>query len=70
MSTIMHDNELLRRACAYIEEKRRENPELSLSQIMDEAGMRFNLNPMVSQALERLFRDECPNIKPEDSEKA
>ena len=54
-ATIMPSSELLRRAVVYIDEERRENPEKSLSQVIDEAGMRFNLSPLDSEALFRLF---------------
>lgn len=55
MSQILPQGELVRRAAAYIAEKHRENPHIPLSAILDEAGMRFNLSPLESEALLALF---------------
>lgn len=51
-------NELVRRAAAYIAEERAAHPEKSLSTLLDEAGMRFNLTPLDAAALERIFQEE------------
>ncbi len=55
MSHFMPEGELLRRAAAHIAEKRQEQPERALVDIIDEASMHFNLSPLDSQALLRLF---------------
>lgn len=55
MSQILPQGELVRRAAAYIAEKRREQPHIPLSDILDEAGMRFTLSPLESEALYALF---------------
>ena len=52
MATIMPASELVRRAAAWLAEQRALYPEKSL---LDEAGMRFNLNPLDAAALGRLF---------------
>ncbi|MGE9986096.1 hypothetical protein [Desulfovibrio sp. SGI.169] len=58
MPTIMPKSELVRRAFAYLQEQRKLQPARSLSSLLDEAGMRFNLTPVDAEALERLFRSE------------
>ena len=58
MTTIMPQGELVRKAAAYMAEQRAQHPGKSLSTLLDEAGMRFNLTPLDAAALERLFRDE------------
>ncbi len=58
MPTIISRNELVRRAAVYVAEQRREHPEHPLHTILDEAGMRFNLTPVDSAALLRLFESE------------
>lgn len=55
MSGIISQGELVRRAAAYVAEERKDHPEHPLHAVLDEAGMRFNLTPLDSQALERLF---------------
>ena len=55
MTTIMSSSELLRRAVSYIDEELRERPGTPLSTLIDQAGMRFNLSPLDSEALLRLF---------------
>lgn len=53
MTTIINHGELVRRAFSYIENERREHPEM-LERLLDEAAMRFNLSPLESEALQRL----------------
>ena len=55
MPTIMPQNELVRKAAAFIAEERERNPQRALAALLDEAGMRFNLTPLDAVALERLF---------------
>ena len=55
MATIMPASELVRRAAAWLAEHRALYPEKSLAALLDEAGMRFNLNPLDAAALGRLF---------------
>ena len=57
MSTVMPQQELLRRAMAYVDEIRRDCPGKPLGHILDEAGARFNLSPKDSQALLALFQE-------------
>ncbi len=58
MTTIMPQSELVRKAAAYLAEQRALHTGKSLSALLDEAGMRFNLTPLDAAALERLFREE------------
>ena len=51
MATIMPASELVRRAAAWLAEQRALYPEKSLAVLLDEAGMRFNLNPLDAAAL-------------------
>lgn len=62
MSQILPQGELVRRAAAYIAEERRDNPALPLFQIMDAAGMRFNLSPLESEALQALFSPALTDV--------
>lgn len=58
MATVVSQSELVRKAAAYLAEQRAQQPGKSLSALLDEAGMRFNLTPLDAAALERLFRQE------------
>lgn len=55
MATVMPQSELLRRAVKYVSDERADNPEKKLASIIDDASMRFNLSPLDSEALHRLF---------------
>lgn len=57
MPTIISQSELVRRAATFVAEQRREHPERPLHDILDDAGMRFNLTPLDSASLLRLFDD-------------
>lgn len=58
MSTVMPQNELHRRAVQWIDDARREEPRKKLRDLLDEAGMRFNLGPRDSEFLEKFFKEE------------
>jgi len=57
MSTLLPPGEFIRRAAVFVAETRKAEPTRSLASILDEAGMRFNLTPLDSEALHRLFED-------------
>jgi len=57
MSFTQPTGEPIRKAAAFVAETRKEQPERSLESIVDEAGMRFNLTPLDSEALLRLFKN-------------
>lgn len=58
MSNTIPQSEQVRRAAAFVAADRKTYPDRCLHDILDEAGMRFNLTPLDAQALERLFGDE------------
>lgn len=58
MSSLIPQNELVRKAAAFIAEERATSSGKDLAVLLDEAGMRFNLTPLDAQALERIFREE------------
>ncbi|MBO4301504.1 MAG: hypothetical protein J5861_07885 [Desulfovibrio sp.] len=58
MATIVSQNELVRKAAAYLVEQKNLRPEASIATLLDEAGMRFNLTPLDAAALERLFHEQ------------
>ena len=59
MSSILPPGETVRKAAAFVAETRKAEPSRSLSSILDEAGMRFNLTPLDGEALHRLFADSA-----------
>ncbi|SHK31812.1 hypothetical protein SAMN02745216_03258 [Desulfatibacillum alkenivorans DSM 16219] len=58
MSTVMPEGENIRRAVKFVGEFRSENPDAKPSVIVQEAAMRFDLNPAESEYLARLVRGE------------
>jgi len=62
MTHIQPAGEFIRKAAAFVAETRKAQPERSLESILDEAGMRFNLTPLDSQAMYRLFTDSPPDV--------
>jgi hypothetical protein len=60
MSSLLPPGELVRKAAAFVAESRKAEPARSLEAILDEAGMRFNLTPLDSEALRRLFAEASP----------
>lgn len=57
MSTVIPHGMMARRALTFLLERRAEEPGLSLSALLDEAGRRFNLSPADAEALEHLIRE-------------
>lgn len=57
MPVIMPEDELLRRAAAWICQEREAYPGKSLSACLDEAGMRYNLSPKNQRMLAELFAE-------------
>lgn len=54
MGTVMPQSELVRKAVAWVSE-RRSCGGAKLEQILDEAGMRFNLSPNDAEFLRKFF---------------
>ncbi len=55
MAPVINHEELVRRALKYLLEKRQDNRSASLSELLDDAGARFNLSPLDQESLERLL---------------
>lgn len=68
MATVMPQSELLRRAVKYVSDERGDNPDKKLHAILDEAAMRFNLSPLDSDALHRLFSKNASASEPPSHE--
>ncbi|WMW65948.1 hypothetical protein [Nitratidesulfovibrio liaohensis] len=60
MTTVIPHSELVKRAAAWVAEHRAEQPSRPVTDIVDEAGARFNLGPMETEMLLDLFRN-CHN---------
>lgn len=58
MTTIMPQSEMCRKAVAWIDEERRENPGTALTRLIEQAAQRFNLGPRDCQFLERFFKEQ------------
>jgi hypothetical protein len=58
MTNIMPEGEALRKAVKWISEKRKENPEIDISRMVNEAGMRFDLSPKDQEFLFRFCKEE------------
>ncbi|WP_243366125.1 hypothetical protein [Fundidesulfovibrio soli] len=56
MTTVMPQKELVRRAAAWVAERKAEKGG-ALGSLMDEAGMRFNLGPADQDFLKKLFAE-------------
>ncbi|MDR3042934.1 MAG: hypothetical protein LBU75_01550 [Desulfovibrio sp.] len=74
MTTVIPHSELVKRAAAWVAERRAELSELStqaaqtrpsLSDLVDEAGARFNLGPLETEMLLDLFRN-CHTDQPQE----
>lgn len=56
MTTIMPQNELTRKAVAWISEMQEEARERGLTALLEEAAMRFNLGPKDVEFLQRFYK--------------
>lgn len=62
MALISHDSQV-QSALQAILETRTEHPEASLSQLLDGAGMKYNLSPLDTEKLGRLLREALAETK-------
>ncbi|MDR1857472.1 MAG: hypothetical protein LBR22_10025 [Desulfovibrio sp.] len=62
-STVVPKSDLLRKALEHVLEQRALFPEKSVTTIVDEAAMRFNLSPLDADALGRLVAEETGGEK-------
>ncbi|WP_300464677.1 hypothetical protein [Desulfobacula sp.] len=58
MSTVQPKSEALKKAVKWISEKRKENPDINLTRLVDDASFQFDLSPKDSQFLLRLVNDD------------
>ena len=58
MKRTKSQSEALSRAFAWFREEREAHPERDTHSLMDEAGMRFNLNPLEAEQLIRLLHNK------------
>ena len=55
MSTIQPEGEHFREAVKWIGSQRMEHPKTSLTQLIDQAGLKFNLTPIEADCLSRML---------------
>jgi len=58
--------EEVRRAVAWVSDRKRAEPERRFSDFANEATLRFDLNPLQAEALLRFFRDADASGTPPD----
>ena len=58
MSTVQPKSESLKKAVKWISEKRKENPDINLTRLVDDASFQFDLSPKDSQFLLRLVKND------------
>ncbi len=58
MSTIKPQGEKLKNAVQWISEKRKENADINLSHLVDQASFQFDLSPKDSEFLLRFVKDD------------
>ena len=57
MSTVQPQGEKLRNAVKWISEKRKENQDINLAKLVDDASFKFDLSPKDSQFLLRFVKN-------------
>ncbi len=55
MVPVVNHEELVRRALKYIVERKQDDASVSITELLDDAGARFNLSPLDQETLQRLF---------------
>ena len=58
MTTVQPEGEDIRRAVKWISEERAYNPQKKLSELIDEACLKFDLSPMDAEFLFRTLREK------------
>ncbi len=59
--TIQPEGEILRKAVKWVSEERTYNPQLSLNQLIESAGLKFDLSPKDAEFLARFVRGKGIN---------
>lgn len=57
--SIAPEGENVRRAVKWICAEREQHPEISLTRLIERAGMQFNLSPLEEESLGRILTTEC-----------
>ena len=57
--SIAPEGENVRRAVKWICAEREQHPEMSLTRLIEQAGMQFNLSPLEEESLGRILTTEC-----------
>ena len=58
MTTVQPDSENIRRATKWLLEERKFSTDISISKLIEEAAVKFDLSPMETEFLQRLVKDE------------
>jgi hypothetical protein len=58
MTTVQPEGEDLRKAARWIAEERKYNPDRKLSELIEEACLKFDLSPLCAEFLTRALRKE------------
>ncbi len=56
--SILPEGENIRRAVTWITAELKQNPDVKITKLLDEAGMRYNLTPRESDTLFRLLTEK------------
>ncbi len=56
MTTVMPEGEKIRQAVKWISERRKEDPGLSLTKVIQQASARFNLSPKEEEELKAFYQ--------------
>jgi len=57
MSTVMPQGDALKKAVAWVSEKRAAQPDLNVNKLVDEACLQFDLSPKDSEFLSRFVKE-------------
>lgn len=57
MSTVMPQGDALRKAVAWVSEKRKAQPDLNVRKLVDDACLKFDLSPKDSEFLLRFVKE-------------
>jgi len=58
VSTVQPQGEQLRKAVKWISDKRKEDPDINLAKLVDDASLQFDLSPKDSEFLLRFVKED------------
>ncbi|MBU8849986.1 MAG: hypothetical protein KOO65_09015 [Desulfobacterales bacterium] len=58
MAALQPQGDKLKKAVRWISEKRKQNPDINLTKLVDDAGFQFDLSPKDSQFLLRFVKND------------